>query len=75
MIGPAQSLSNRIAAVLLRAAFGGYVIYMARSFYANPTGYFRSSAQWALDYPWEPLAKLLKQGGFRLRRGGVTVLK
>jgi hypothetical protein len=23
----------------------------------------------------EPLAKLLKQGGFRLRRGGVTVLK
>ena len=35
MINPAQLLSNPIAAVGLRAALGGYVIYMARKFYAE----------------------------------------
>jgi hypothetical protein len=34
-------LSNPVVAFALRAALGSYVIYMARSFYADPFGYFR----------------------------------
>jgi hypothetical protein len=52
MIHPAQLLSNPIAAVGLRVVLGGYVIYMARKFYADPLGYFRKSARGMLDYPW-----------------------
>ena len=45
-------LSNPIAAVGLRAALGGYVIYMARKFYADPLGYFRKAARGMLEFPW-----------------------
>ena len=37
----AEILSNPIVAFALRAALGAYVVYMARSFYADPFGYFR----------------------------------
>ena len=47
-----QTLSDPIVAVALRVALGGYVIYMARKFYADPTGYFQKSARNMLDYPW-----------------------
>ncbi|HEY1902371.1 MAG TPA: hypothetical protein VGG56_08085 [Terracidiphilus sp.] len=49
MVNPAQLLSNPVVGVALQAVLGGYIIYMARKFYADPTGYFRKSArsQWA----------------------------
>ena len=47
-----QTLSDPIVAVALRVALGGYVIYMARKFIADPTGYFQKSARNMLDYPW-----------------------
>jgi len=47
-----QALSDTIVAVALRVALGGYVIYMSRKFYADPTGYFQKSARKVLDYPW-----------------------
>ncbi len=49
MTDPAQLLSNPVTAVALRTALGGYVIYMARKFYADPTGYFRKSARTVVD--------------------------
>ena len=49
---PTQLLSNPIAAVVLRTALGGYVIYMARKFYADPLGYFRKTARGMLELPW-----------------------
>jgi hypothetical protein len=49
MVDPAQLLSNPVAAMALRVALGGYVIYMARKFYADPTGYFRKSARNMVD--------------------------
>jgi hypothetical protein len=52
MIHPTQLLSNPIAAVVLRTALGGYVIYMARKFYADPLGYFRKTARGMLELPW-----------------------
>jgi hypothetical protein len=52
MIYLAQLLSNPIAAVGLRAALGGYVIYMAREFYADPLGYFRKAARGMMELPW-----------------------
>ena len=51
-MNPAQIISNPIAAVGLRAALGGYVIYMARKFYADPLGYFRKTARGMLEFPW-----------------------
>jgi hypothetical protein len=48
----AQLLSNPIAAVGLRAVLGGYVIYMARKFYADPLGYFRKAARGMLEFQW-----------------------
>jgi hypothetical protein len=39
--GFADALANPIVAFSLRAALGAYVIYMSRSFYADPLGYFR----------------------------------
>ena len=47
-----QTLSDPIVAVALRVALGGYVIFMSRKFYADPTGYFKKSARNMLDYPW-----------------------
>jgi hypothetical protein len=52
MVNPAQILSNPIAAMALRVALGTYVVYMARKFYADPTGYFRKSARGLPDVPW-----------------------
>jgi hypothetical protein len=49
MADPAQILSNPVMALALRAALGSYVIYMARKFYADPTGYFRKSARTIVD--------------------------
>jgi hypothetical protein len=40
--------------VALRTALGAYVVYMARKFYADPTGYFRKSARQMVDVPWLP---------------------
>lgn len=58
MIDPAQLLSNPVLAVTVRAALGGYVIYMARKFYADPTGYFRKSARHLVDLRWlEPIVR------------------
>jgi hypothetical protein len=60
MVDPAQLLSNPVAAVALRVALGGYVIYMARRFYRDPTGYFRKSARSMLDLHWlEPIIRSL----------------
>jgi hypothetical protein len=54
----AQLLSNPRVDVALRAALGSYVIYMARRFYADPTGYFRKSAHNMVDLRrWEPVIR------------------
>jgi hypothetical protein len=52
MILPAQPLSHFLQAVAFRAALGGCLIFMARSFYANPADSFRNSAQVMQEYPW-----------------------
>jgi hypothetical protein len=52
MSDPAQLLSNPAVAVGLRGILGVYVIYMAREFYADPTGYFRKSARGTVDLKW-----------------------
>ena len=58
MIDPAQLFSNPVLAVGLRTAMGGYVIYMARKFYADPTGYFRKSARRMVDLRFlEPIIR------------------
>jgi hypothetical protein len=60
MIDPVQYLANPVVGVSLRVAFGGYVIYMARKFYADPTGYFRKSARQIVDLRWmEPTIRAL----------------
>ena len=60
MIDPEPLLSNPVAAVGLRAVFGIYLIYMARKFYADPTGYFRKAARNLIDLPWlEPTIRAL----------------
>jgi len=60
MIDPRQLLANPVAAVALRTVLGGYVIYMARKFYADPTGYFRKSARNLVELPWlEPVIRAL----------------
>jgi hypothetical protein len=58
MMNPSPSLANPVVAMALRIAFGAYVIYMARRFYADPTGYFRKSARQLVDIPW--LAPLIR---------------
>lgn len=45
-------LSNPVLGVVLRAVLGVYVIYMARKFYADPTGYFRKTMRSMPDLPW-----------------------
>jgi hypothetical protein len=52
MIDPAQLLAHPVASLALRGLLGGYVIYMARKFYADPTGYFRKVARPMVDLPW-----------------------
>jgi hypothetical protein len=47
-LDPAALLSNPILAFALRIALGGYVLYMARGFYADPFAYFR---RWMPDMP------------------------
>jgi hypothetical protein len=60
MMDPVQILSDPVVAVSLRVALGGYVIYMARKFYADPTGYFRKSARQMVDLRWlEPTIRAL----------------
>jgi hypothetical protein len=54
MVEPAQLLFNPMVSVALRTALGGYVIFMARRFYADPTGYFRKSSRGLPDVPWLP---------------------
>lgn len=49
MTDPAQLLSNPVMAVALRVAMGSYVIYMARKFYLDPTGFFRKSSRNMVD--------------------------
>ena len=49
---PSLPLSNPLVGVALRGALGAYVIYMARKFYADPTGYFRKSLRAMPDVPW-----------------------
>jgi hypothetical protein len=45
-------LSNPIVAFGLRAALGAYIVWMARSFYADPLGYFRKWMPRMLEQPW-----------------------
>jgi len=58
MTDPAQLMSNPVVAVTLRVALGTYVVWMARKFYADPTGYFRKSARNLVDLTWlEPIIR------------------
>ena len=58
MIDPAKVLAHPLVAVAVRTILGGYVIYMARKFYADPTGYFRKSARQMVDLRWlEPIIR------------------
>jgi hypothetical protein len=41
MTNPATLISNPWAAFALRVAFGAYIAYLAREFYADPFAYFR----------------------------------
>jgi hypothetical protein len=60
MSDPTQLLSNPAVGVALRGVLGAYVIYMARKFYADPTGYFRKSARGMVDLPWlRPIIRAL----------------
>jgi hypothetical protein len=54
-----EVLSNPLVAFALRVALGAYVIYMARSFYADPLGYFR---KWMPRMTEDPWAKSLIRG-------------
>jgi hypothetical protein len=58
MADPAQFLSNPVVAVSLRLVLGGYVIFMSRRFYSDPTGYFRKSLRGAVDLSF--LAPLIR---------------
>ena len=51
---PSLPLSNPVFGVALRGAFGAYVIYMARKFYIDPLGYFRTPPRGLPDVPWLP---------------------
>jgi hypothetical protein len=58
MVDPTQLSSTHVMAAALQSAFGGYVGYMARRFYADPTGYFRKSARNMVDLHWlEPVIR------------------
>ena len=58
MTDPAELLYNPVIFVSLRVALGGYVIYMARKFYVDSTGYFRKSARNLVDLSFlEPIIR------------------
>jgi hypothetical protein len=60
MVDPLRFLSDRVVSVSLRVALGGYVIFMSRRFYADPTGYFRNLARQMVDFRWfEPTIRAL----------------
>lgn len=48
----AAVLANPIVAFALRAALGVYVVWMARSFYADPLSYFRRWMPLLHELPW-----------------------
>jgi hypothetical protein len=48
----AAVLANPIVAFSLRAALGLYVVWMARSFYADPLSYFRRWMPLLHELPW-----------------------
>lgn len=52
MSEPLQTLTSPLVGAIVRAAFGAYVIYMSRRFYASPAGYFRRSAPDLPNLPW-----------------------
>ncbi len=52
MVNLAHILSNRIVALALRAALGGYLIYMGRDFYRDPLASFRRAARSLPLDPW-----------------------
>ncbi len=53
-----EPLSNPAVALALRVVLGGYLIFMSRRFYADPTGYFRKVSRGTLDMRW--LAPLVR---------------
>jgi hypothetical protein len=53
-MNPAHLLANPVVSVVLRVAFGIYIVVMARSFYADPLGYFRRSLRSLPDVHWFP---------------------
>jgi hypothetical protein len=53
-MNPVHLLANPVVAVVLRVALGSYIILMARSFYADPLGYFRRSLRSLPDVHWLP---------------------
>lgn len=60
MVDPAQVLSNPAVAVAIRTVLGGYVIFMSRRFYLDPTGYFRKSMRGLPETPWlAPVIRVL----------------
>lgn len=67
-----QALSNPVVSLVLRAVLGGYVIYMSRKFYADPTGYFRKSAKGMIDVPW--LAPMIRSMACFCLWGGCFIL-
>ena len=59
MVDLAHILSNRVVAVALRAALGGYLIYMGREFYADPLASFRRAAR---PLPYDPWVRHVIRG-------------
>jgi hypothetical protein len=53
MMNLSEALSNPIAAFVLRAALGSYIVWMARAFYADPLGYFRRWMPRMREQAWE----------------------
>jgi len=72
MADPAQWLSNPVVGVSLRVALGAYVIFMARRFYADPTGYFRKSLRGMVDLSW--LAPIIRGLALFCLRGGCFIV-
>ena len=52
MVDLAHILSNRVVALALRVALGGYLIYMGRDFYRDPLASFRRAARSLPLDPW-----------------------
>jgi hypothetical protein len=52
MIDPAKLTSNPVLSFALRVAFGAYIVFLAREFYADPFGYFRRVARRTVELEW-----------------------